>query len=293
MRHGQKHPNFSKLVVGLTVYKSLIRIPFFGRLVLLFGVFRLCMLVTYRRRTAAPCDSKRIARPRDLYCVEMRRIFPQKLGANCTRRETPFICAISRCSFCQIARGLLVLQGNSNKNVDLQKPGTLGYTLEDTIAGTSFALNAMCRVVPILCSLCCWRFVQECGANQRQSRETEWGKTGAYFGPADLIHSRAYLSNSARELKTKFPACSAFVCAPKKKNASCAGYTSFLMHHTGLLQCFGRGSCFQPNTLQTASKAKGTVKRATRPCNLFADAREIDVVSWLQQHSFLCTKTIN
>ena len=66
MRHGQKHPNFSKLVVGLTVYKSLIRIPFFGRLVLLFGVFRLCMLVTYRRRTAAPCDSKRIARPRDL-----------------------------------------------------------------------------------------------------------------------------------------------------------------------------------------------------------------------------------
>ena len=33
----------------------------------------------------------------------------------------------------------------------------------------------------------------------------------------DLIHSRAHLSNSARELKTKFPACSAFVYAPKKK----------------------------------------------------------------------------
>lgn len=33
----------------------------------------------------------------------------------------------------------------------------------------------------------------------------------------DLIHSRAHLSNSAHELKTKFRACSAFVCAPKKK----------------------------------------------------------------------------
>ena len=30
----------------------------------------------------------------------------------------------------------------------------------------------------------------------------------------DLIHSRAHLSNSALELKTKFRACSAFVCAP-------------------------------------------------------------------------------
>ena len=39
----------------------------------------------------------------------------------------------------------------------------------------------------------------------------------------DLIHSRAHLSNSARELKTKFPACSAFVCAPKKKKRQLRG----------------------------------------------------------------------
>ena len=36
MRHGQKHPNFSKLVVGLNVYKSLIRIHFLGCLVLVW-----------------------------------------------------------------------------------------------------------------------------------------------------------------------------------------------------------------------------------------------------------------
>lgn len=86
----------------------------------------------------------------------------------------------------------------------------------------------------------------------------------------DLIHSRAHLSKSARELKTKSPACSAFVCAPKKKRQL-----------RGLHKLFDAGSCFQPNSLQTASKAKGTAKRATRTYNLFADARAIDVVSWL------------
>lgn len=43
----------------------------------------------------------------------------------------------------------------------------------------------------------------------------------------DLIHSRAHLSNSARELKTKFPACSAFVCAPKKKTPAARATQAF------------------------------------------------------------------
>ena len=87
----------------------------------------------------------------------------------------------------------------------------------------------------------------------------------------DLIHSRAHLSKSARELKTKSSACSAFVWLQKKKKRQLRG----------LHKLFDAGSCFQPNSLQTASKAKGTAKRATRTYNLFADAREIDVVSWL------------